>query len=74
MIVTIMAGFFGTISLISIIANIRFEKQNNKLNEEIKRLNIELEKEIEKNLMPEPSIFKSESGLGDLNELSLITL
>lgn len=52
MIATVMAGFFGTVSFISIIANIRFERNNNKLRKENIQLQTQLEKEISKNLFP----------------------
>lgn len=51
MITTIMTGFFGALSLISIIANIRFEKETNRLVKEIEKITNELEQEIEKNLI-----------------------
>jgi hypothetical protein len=49
MIESMLAGFFGTVSLISIIANIRYAHQNEKLREENKKIQ---EKVISFELVP----------------------
>jgi hypothetical protein len=49
---SILMWFFGPISIISIIANIRLESKNTKLTKQIQTLTKELEIEIDKNIIP----------------------
>ncbi len=48
--IIILTGFFGFVSFISIIANIRYERQTNDLIKKNSKLQLELETEISKNL------------------------